>query len=55
MESITWDWLYIGGVIAAFVFFIFWNKGRNTSLKNRSKRSFRDAVERKKQERKDEG
>ncbi|MGB5982841.1 MAG: hypothetical protein WBG46_11915 [Nonlabens sp.] len=45
------DWLYIGGVIAAFVFFLFWNKGRNTSIKNRSKRNFRESLERKKRER----
>lgn len=44
------DWFYIGGVFLAFVFFIFWNKKRNTSIKNRNRRSFKESYKQKRKE-----
>jgi hypothetical protein len=38
------DWIYIGSVLIAFLFFIFWNKNRNASIKNRKRQSFKQAL-----------
>ena len=44
------DWFYIGGVFVAFLFFIFWNKKRNTSIKNRKRRNFKQSIKEKRLE-----
>jgi hypothetical protein len=46
------DWLYIITVCIAFVVFLFWNKNKQGSIKNRKKRTFKQRY-REKQESKE--
>ncbi|MEN8817307.1 MAG: hypothetical protein ABF274_10640 [Nonlabens sp.] len=46
------DWIYIGGVLLAFVIFLFWNKGKQGSIKDRKKRNFKKRIQEKREERK---
>lgn len=43
METLTEykDWIYIIAVLLAFVVFLFWNKSKQGSIKDRKKRSFK--------------
>ncbi len=38
------DWIYIGGVLLAFVLFLFWNKGKQGSIKDRKRRNFKQRL-----------
>jgi hypothetical protein len=38
------DWIYIGAVLLAFVIFLFWNKGKQGSIKDRKRRSFKQRL-----------
>jgi len=47
------DWIYIGAVILAFFIFLGWNKSRQTSVKDRKRRNFRQSLREKRAERDD--
>jgi hypothetical protein len=38
------DWVYIGSVLLAFVIFLFWNKGKQGSIKDRKRRNFKQRL-----------
>lgn len=46
------DWIYIGGVLLAFVVFLFWNKGKQRNIKDRKRRNFKQRIQEKREERK---
>jgi len=39
------DYIYIGGVIVAFIVFIFWNRGNNAEIRKRGRRRFGDELQ----------
>lgn len=45
------DWIYIGAVIAAFFIFLGWNKSRQTSVKDRKRRNFKQSFRERKADR----
>ncbi|AGC77544.1 hypothetical protein LX97_02260 [Nonlabens dokdonensis] len=46
------DWIYIGGVLLAFVVFLFWNRSKQGSIKDRKRRNFKQRIQEKREERK---
>ncbi|BAO55718.1 hypothetical protein [Nonlabens marinus] len=48
------DWIYIGAVVLAFFIFLGWNKSRQTSVKNRKRRNFKQSFRERKAERNEE-
>ncbi|WP_303685660.1 hypothetical protein [Nonlabens dokdonensis] len=46
------DWIYICGVLLAFVVFLFWNKSKQGSIKDRKRRNFKQRIQEKREERK---
>jgi len=45
------DWIYIGAVLLAFVIFMFWNKSKQGSLKDRKRRNFKQRLNEKRKDR----
>lgn len=45
------DWIYIGAVILAFFIFLGWNKSRQTSVKDRKRRNFKQSLREKRADR----
>jgi FtsZ-interacting cell division protein ZipA len=45
------DWIIIGAVVVAFFIFLGWNKSRQTSVKDRKRRNFKQSLRERKAER----
>lgn len=45
------DWILIGAVVAAFFIFLGWNKARQRSVKDRTRRNFKQSFRERKAER----
>ncbi len=45
------DWIYIGGVLLAFIVFLFWNRSKQGNTRNRKRRNFKQRVREKRENR----